>query len=402
MSKIKVYKDGWQYASTKKVPKIGLDFWNREDQATMFEYADLELGKMDEQITFSISLSNGVVPEGITVSYINAVSGTLRAQWEGSELVFTAKKGEQYHFLVDGTLVGLGIYTTPTYTALSGNNRTINIPFEVGQLKVNVTGLNDWFEISVKEYRSSDGYVGSTLGVSRDNEKTFQIQAGMEVAVFASPVINYTTPETQYTVPVSGSTVSVTMAYTFDKTSGVFIHDTSGRYWNASDWDSSATADCIAVVSEAHRFGIALTESKKEHSLSEVYMPNFEDYLTAYDTEDSAKADYNGKKNTANMLKVQSSTEEGAGWCNKYIFPSGKNGYLGSAGEWNLTLINLTAISDALNVLGETSLVGPYWTSTFYGINTGRYFWRLYLSISSFGKSCSYSSNYCVRAFCEL
>lgn len=154
---------------------------------------------------------------------------------------------------------------------------------------------------------------------------------------------------------------------------GCYIQDTTGKLWKAGAWDGSATPNGVAVYDESCSFIIALGGDKQ----LAINSGNSSSSLTSYNTEETAKADFDGAGNTDTLLSDYGSvTTESAGYCAAYTFPRGEAGYLGSAGEWNIAFKYKDEIDAIMALLGGDALKASYWTSTYYGRSGIRYyFW---------------------------
>ena len=163
--------------------------------------------------------------------------------------------------------------------------------------------------------------------------------------------------------------------YKIPTENGVYIESVEHKFYLTNDWDTTNTANSIAVVADVHKFRIALSGTKL--SMSSSRFDSWDTYLsgtTNSGTTDKtvAKADYNGATNTHLIVtKCQSSTDYAAGWCNAYTFPDGSKGYLPSLGEMNLAYQNKAAVDAALAKCGGTALPMDnfHWSSRFYGSN---------------------------------
>lgn len=163
---------------------------------------------------------------------------------------------------------------------------------------------------------------------------------------------------------------------------GVYIEDIDGNLYIRSTWDSSKTPNSIVVVSYECNVRLALTENSSTMQIHSSYSGELEKYMTAISDSSKAKADYNGKENTANIMKLQSSTSYAAGYCNNFTFPDGKTkGHLPSLGELWTLYQNKAEVDACLSACGGTAMntSSYYWSSTFWGVTSSayRYCWIL-------------------------
>ena len=193
---------------------------------------------------------------------------------------------------------------------------------------------------------------------------------------------------------------------------GVWIETIGHKYCLPDDWDSLNTANSIAVVTDAHKFRIALQDASSRMKMSNHFMDPWDTYLSGttnsgITNETVALTDYSGATNTQLIVtKCQSSTEYAAGWCNAYTFPDGSKGYLPSLGELNLALQNNAAVDAALTKCGGTALgYNWYWSSTFGGVRGGvnrNTCWELYWDDYNGVRQDYLHYDYPVRAFGAL
>lgn len=213
---------------------------------------------------------------------------------------------------------------------------------------------------------------------------TSKVPFDVQYSVSADAKSGYTSPSTQ-TFTASQTSRAVSMIYETIKL-GVFIQDKSGKLWTTDSWDKSnnSNANAIAVLTSNVKVLVALTDSGGTKQIHSSYSGALENYMTAISDTTQAKADYKGAENTANIMKLQSSTSYAAGWCNAFTFPDGKTkGHLPSLGEFWEVYQNKSLVDAALSKCGGTAInTGSYhWCSTFWGITSGsRYCWRLYWS----------------------
>ena len=231
---------------------------------------------------------------------------------------------------------------------------------------------------------------------------TSKVPFDVQYSVSADAKSGYTSPSTQ-TFTASQTSRAVSMIYKTIKL-GVFIQDKSGKLWTTDSWDTSnnSNANAIAVLTSNVKVLVALTDSGGTKQIHSSYSGALENYMTAISDTTQAKADYKGAENTANIMKLQSSTSYAAGWCNAFTFPDGKTkGHLPSLGEFWEVYQNKSLVDAALSKCGGTAInTGSYhWCSTFWGIySSHRRCWLLgwsdgYVSGNDLG------GGYYVRAF---
>lgn len=200
---------------------------------------------------------------------------------------------------------------------------------------------------------------------------TSKVPFDVQYSVSADAKSGYTSPSTQ-TFTASQTSRAVSMIYETIKL-GVFIQDKSGKLWTTDSWDTSnnSNANAIAVLTSNVKVLVALTDSGGTKKIHSSYSGALENYMTGILDTTQAKADYKGAENTANIMKLQSSTSYAAGWCNTFTFPDGKTkGHLPSLGEFWEVYQNKSLVDAALSKCGGTAInTGSYhWCSTFWGI----------------------------------
>lgn len=203
--------------------------------------------------------------------------------------------------------------------------------------------------------------------------------------------------ETTFTANTSSRSITIT----YSGSSGVFIEATNGMLYTSSEWSSSKTANSIVVAGNGVSFRMAVTQAPSAMPISSSYTDPLENYMTGISDATAAKADYNGSGNTANIIKMQPSTDYAAGYCNAFTFPDGKTkGFLPSLGQLNLAYQNKAAVDAALSKCGGTAMTNDYyWSSTFWGVDGNyRICWRLNWS-DGYVNYNGLNSNYYVRPF---
>ncbi len=170
---------------------------------------------------------------------------------------------------------------------------------------------------------------------------------------------------------------------------GVLVVDRNGKFYTSTEWEISGNdnsdADGIAVSDGEHRFIL----SKKNFTFS-----NTEAGSTAVDgqyvanDESSALSDFGGKKNT-DALIIALSSSFAQEIRNRNDFPSGKEAYCASIGEWNLIGNHRTQINEMLSIIGGEELYYKsascdYLSSTRKG-NDGKWYAHFGASVSFTG-----------------
>lgn len=183
---------------------------------------------------------------------------------------------------------------------------------------------------------------------------------------------------------------------------GVYIEATNGKVFTADKWTGSLTPNSVVVIQDEVRFRIALTQSSSTMSIHSNSSGALENYMTAISNTAQAKKDMKSAENTANIMKLNSSTRYAAGYCNSFTFPDGKTKGLLPALGWLWTAYNNKAAVDAcLAACGAKPMEKYYYlyASTFLGVYDGaRRCWLLRWKDGLDGYS-NIGNNYRVRPF---
>ena len=200
---------------------------------------------------------------------------------------------------------------------------------------------------------------------------------------------NTTTPSTTGSIPFS-----VTMTYKL--LLDLYIQHVDGTLYTQEEWEqggfSNDQANGVAVVTSETSFVIAKT--LQTGITFDLYGSTISDVVITTD-EKKAALDFKGLLNTE---KIKNSSA--VSYCKNYLFPNGKNGYLGAAGEWLIIGHNKSAINTLLLLIGGVSLFSPsgtywWWTSTQYNSYS---MWVLRGDINTLSSYTKSNSNV-VRAF---
>ena len=149
--------------------------------------------------------------------------------------------------------------------------------------------------------------------------------------------------------------------YNVEPMRGVFIQHINGKLYTTTQWRESGfandLANGVAVCDEEASFVMALKKYSGVAWSSDT--TTLVEGVTTTEDSTTARADYDGKKNTDAIIKTDTS---GAAYlCANYVFPNGQKGYLPALGEWMVVNRYNSAISSAF------SLLGTYFQGTGYG-----------------------------------
>ena len=187
---------------------------------------------------------------------------------------------------------------------------------------------------------------------------------------------------------------------------GVLIVDRNGMFYTADEWRKSgienADADGIAVSDGTHRFVVAKNDcGSRAWGSSSLAVTGI---VTTTSVSD-ALTDYNGKANTDAIIN-QDSNAVAARYARKTEnFPSGKAGYLGAAGEWDI-YYRFSSLIDTLMKVIEGSVINRFtmgqedrWTSTQRTTETA---WYYHFGSDNTVESNNKTYGKLVRPFAEL
>lgn len=192
---------------------------------------------------------------------------------------------------------------------------------------------------------------------------TQKIAFGTSYSISVDAKSGYTTPSAQ-SFTASQSERNCNIVYK-EEPLGVFIQGISGKLYSTSEWDSQETPNGIAVLTNNSRFVMSLDSN---HNITTAVYGGYgvDSGAAMAETSEDAKLDFNGLYNTEQILStIGTDKNSAAKWCRDYIFPNGKQGYLGSAGEWNDMFLNANEVWVALGLVGTVNNMATYYiTST--------------------------------------
>lgn len=315
--------------------------------------------------------------------------------------------------------------------------REINLEYRSCVLVVNMLS-NQVSDATIAALKASVKYGSTTIEVA--NGVMVDIPSGTDITITFPDVPDYKTPEPitfthtsgysektgtylteKVTVDVSANddvsvdgqvvTVAKRALVEYTPENGVYIQSVDGMLYTEAEWDSSKVANGIAVVTDACRFVMALsdisgTSGKRRWGGYGILVSG----ITSTDTD--TLEDYNGEYNTTqiiNQLKGQTDSKGTTGApaaeaCRAFVFPNGQVGYLPAFKELRTAFDYRAAINTALSKCGGTNMVaktgeGTYWTSSQSSANSSRYqSWYGNGTSSTVSKD----SSYYVRAFTTL
>lgn len=227
---------------------------------------------------------------------------------------------------------------------------------------------------------------GEVIAVQTSVTGTYKISHGVDYVIEANDVLNYITPQS-YSKRADAQTNTVYIEYGYDPdpgvtspTNGIWIQSTDGKFYTDNNWMSSKTPNGIAVIGSRYSFIMALENAYTSPCGWGGFGTTVSGITTTTDI-DWAMGDYDGEAQTTTIINALKGKSDGhdtgapaAEYCRKYIFPNGKTGYLGAAGEWQAIADNISKVKSALQKCIGTNNLNYYWTSTQYDAN---YCWYL-------------------------
>jgi hypothetical protein len=311
-------------------------------------------GMPTEKVNITLS-SNQSSPSDLLGAKITLAYGTYTEQyiWEGKMLTLSIPS----HVIYTLTFGDVEGYATPSMLeleAVGDNVRQIDALYQSELVVVTVAADSG---ISVAGQQVTINGVTTTLDVT--GVVSQKIPYGTTYNVSVNGLSGYNSPVAQ-TFTASQAVRNTTLEYAEIKL-GVFIQDTNGKLWRSDGWNSSTTANGIAVITSSRSFVIALSERAATPIYNKGYSSSMD--LTVYSS--GPTRDYAGQSNTAAMISAYGNAKtEAAGYCNNFIFPNGKKGYLGSAGEWKIAYNNKAEIQACLSKVGGSAIANDYHCSS--------------------------------------
>ena len=142
---------------------------------------------------------------------------------------------------------------------------------------------------------------------------------------------------------------------------GVFIQDINGKLYQINRWNSTKTANGVAIQTDNASFVLALTDASPSYctwgTRSNIAGVNNSDSKAA------VKTYFNGEAETDSII-ANAASSIAASYCKDYIFPNGQQGYMGAGGEWWTVLSYKNDIISAMKACGGTTPSKDYWCTT--------------------------------------
>ena len=184
--------------------------------------------------------------------------------------------------------------------------------------------------------------------------------------------------------------------------SGVYILRTDNMLYTKEMWKTDWNSEAVGVAMVVDNCRFVISKIQGSAMAWGGFGTTISGIVTATD-ENTAKKDYAGEDNTDKIIaQLGGSNDEAASYCRNThnLFPGGRQGYLGSLGEWQEAYNNKSEIDACMSLLGGTAIATDYyhWTSTQYSSRSAWVLAWLYSVVGSSPKSAGYR----VRAFAAL
>lgn len=177
------------------------------------------------------------------------------------------------------------------------------------------------------------------------------------------------------TIKYESTANSVTIDYV-EKTD-IYIQHIDGTLYTTDEWTAGGfandQANGVAVACASTSFVVA----KENFSVAFGGKNTAIEGVPLYYKFSDAILDFDGKGNTEKIIASLTGVTDSAGIvgapaaeaCANYVFPNGKNGYMGSTGQFNVIKNNFSLIEQALTLIGGTKFFYKtgnygYWMST--------------------------------------
>ncbi len=183
--------------------------------------------------------------------------------WEGKDFLIKIPPYVDYEIIFNE----ITNYKSPEYyqsNAISGNNKTLLFTYQTEIVNI---GLES------SEGESLIGTVITVNGTSYvwdGNLISLKIPYGESYKITVSDVESYITPN-PYEKIANNPNNTVILRYIYnpdpgiiDPGYGIWIRSIEGKYYTVENWTNEYPVNCIAVISDEHSFGIALSESSEK------------------------------------------------------------------------------------------------------------------------------------------
>lgn len=157
--------------------------------------------------------------------------------------------------------------------------------------------------------------------------------------------------------------------FSYNEKVDIYIQHIDGTLYTTDEWTAGGyandQANGVALVSNSANFVFRSSIGRSAWGTTDA-IPE----LDTFDSASEALQDFNGANNTEIISDYFTTnapeTTSAASTAKSHIFPNGKNGYLGAAGEIQMIYNNLSACNNALTLIGFSIITSSSyaWTST--------------------------------------
>lgn len=168
--------------------------------------------------------------------------------------------------------------------------------------------------------------------------------------------------------------LSLKTSFTPDEApNGVYVYSTDEKLYKPEYWDAANNENAVgvAVIADSCRFAISKVQGGNMEWGGNGIVIN--DIVTTTNAN-TAKMDYDGKGNTDKIIaQLGAGNAPAANYCKNTdgLFPDGRQGYLGSLGEWQEAYNNKSEVDACMSLIGGAAIAtdSTHWTSTQYSLS---------------------------------
>lgn len=289
-----------------------------------------------------------------------------------------------------------------TYDTPLGQATTIYLPDITYCATKIYTNMSEVTSFNISYTSTITGLVKEDT-INTNEEVMLDLALGYKVTISAISQIDGYYCADYVNTPGIATNMPFSTTMTYKLITNLYIQHIDGTLYTQDEWTNGGhandQANGVAVVTSKSSFVIAKTYVD---SLSYGYYGTNVAGVVSTKKSDTAALDFKG---VSNSEKLQNSPA--VSYCKNLVFPNGKTGYLGAAGEWKIIADNKGIINTLLTLIGGDAFpsragggyITPwFWTSTQYNDYSA---WTLRTdsySLQSSSKDSSTVSHY-TRAF---
>lgn len=192
-----------------------------------------------------------------------------------------------------------------------------------------------------------------------------KVPFGTSYQVLANAKSGYTSPAVQdFTANQVSRNVTLTYA---EIKMGVFILDTDGNLVSRGSWNTGNNAKAVGVAVLSDNCKFVISKIQGGSLIWGGYGTTIDGVVITSDSS-IAMMDYDGRGNTDKIIaQLGASNAPAANYCKNTsgLFPDGRQGYLGSLGEWKEAYNNKSEVDACMSLIGGDVINTDYyhWTS---------------------------------------